>query len=444
MRIAMVGTGYVGLTTGALFADRGNSVVCVDNKSEVVEMLRRGEVHIYEPGLREVVKRNVDRETLTFSNSLEEAVKWAEGSFITVGTPSRQDGSFNLDQVLGVAKEIGFALRNTDGFRLVVMKSTVPPGSWERVTEAVEDGLGEYGGKVDWAYVANPETLAEGKAIEDFTKPDRVMIGTDSDRAFELMDELYHPFVRKKGLTIRGTPGEVELSKLLANAILPCRVAVINEGARIADRLKNVDMEVVRRMVGTDSRIGEHFLYPGPGYGGSCFPKDIRGLVAASHSLGYSPILLSRIDESNDNHKRYEAERVMGLIGRNRPKIGVWGLTFKPGTDDVREAASLTIVNYFVERGAEVTAYDPQDRKARLEFGDKINFASDQYLATQGADALVLLTEWEQFDSPDFVILKSKMRGRKLFDLRNRWKRGIAERNGFDYFGVGRNFPLEK
>jgi len=438
----MIGTGYVGLVTGALFADRGNEVVCVDNNPQVIETLNSGKVHIFEPGLEQIVQDSRRRRTLNFSTELGPAVKKSEVIFLAVGTPSREDGSFDTTYLNQAALEVGQILHHDSGFKTVVVKSTVPQGTWRKISSILEE---EISGNTSlrWAYVSNPETLAEGTAINDFSKPDRVMIGTYSEEAFALLKELYHPFNIKRDKIMRGTPADAELAKLFANTALATRVAMVNEFARIADLTEGADMDLIRRLMCEDARIGYSFMFPSPGYGGSCFPKDVQGLVHQSRLDGYDPLLLSRVHLSNEAHKKYLGERVAQLLMEKvSPKMGVWGLTFKPNTDDMRDAASVPIITGLLNRGFNVCAYDPQDRKAREIFGGRVNFVRDKYEAAQGADALLLLTEWKEFDAPDFSRLAQSMSGRQLFDLRNRWLPEAANRHGFDYYGLGRNYPL--
>ncbi|MBU0457669.1 MAG: UDP-glucose/GDP-mannose dehydrogenase family protein [Nanoarchaeota archaeon] len=444
MKITICGCGYVGLVTGALFADRGNKVICVDNNPKIVNALNSGKIHIFEPGLGKLVQESVKRGNLSFIDKVEEAVQNSDVIFLAVGTPSNGDGSFNLSYIKEAAKDIGRALRNSLGFKVVVVKSTVPQGSYKILSGIINQELGD-GSLVEWAYVSNPETLAEGTAVKDFQSPDRIIIGTDSDKAFLIMKELYYPFIIKRDRIMRGSPADAELAKLFSNTALATRVAMINEMARVADITPGADMDVVRRMVCEDSRIGYKFMFPSPGYGGSCFPKDIQGLVAQAKIYGYNPKLLSVIHESNEVHKNYMGERVAGLINcQNTTTVAVWGVTFKPQTDDMRDAASIPIITRLINEGINVNVYDPQDNKARGIFGNKVTFFNDQYEAVKNADALILLTEWRQFDSPDFSRLKTQMKGRQLFDLRNRWLPEAANRNGFDYFGVGRNYLLHE
>ncbi|MFQ5474851.1 MAG: UDP-glucose dehydrogenase family protein [Candidatus Nanoarchaeia archaeon] len=441
MKICMIGTGYVGLVTGTMFADRGNEVVCVDNNPDIVDRLNDGKIHIFEPGLEEKVASSVRRGNLSFTRDPAEPVRESEVTFLAVGTPSNGDGSFNLKYLKGAARDVGAALRATTGLGVVVGKSTVPQGTYKVLTDIMESAKGDSG--ADIAYVSNPETLAEGTAVRDFSSPDRIIIGTDSDEAFAIMEELYHPFNIRDDRIRRGSPADAELAKLFSNTALANRVAMVNEFARIADVTPGADMDVIRRMVCEDRRIGFSFMFPSPGYGGSCFPKDIQGVVAQAIKDGYEPVLLSTIHESNERHKNYLGRRITDLLAQKEsPRIAVWGLTFKPKTDDMRDAASVPIITRLLNEGAQVTAYDPQDEKARKIFGNNIDFARGQYEATEDADALVLLTEWKQFDAPDFDKLGSLMAGRQLFDLRNRWLPAAANRHGFHYFGVGRSYPL--
>jgi UDPglucose 6-dehydrogenase len=441
MNICIVGTGYVGLVTGTLFAERGNNVVCVDKDPEIVAITNTGNTHFFEPGLKGLVKKNIKKSTLRATTDINKAVLDADVIFLCVNTPSNGNGSFQLDHLKSAASDVGKALQNASSFKIVVTKSTVPQGTHKMITEIINKEAGD----AEWAYVSNPETLAEGTAIREFSRPDRTIIGVASDKAFEVMKELYHPFNIRRDRLMRGSPADAELAKLFSNTALACRIAMVNEFARIADHTSDADMDTIRRMVCSDSRIGYRFMFPSPGYGGSCFPKDIRGLVHQAELDGFKPQLLSTIHESNEAHKNYLGERLQKLLeSKENPVIAVWGLTFKPNTDDMRSAASIPIVTRLINEGAVVIAYDPQDSKARKIFEDRITFASSQYDAVKGADALVLLTEWSHFDSPDYARLKKLMSGNKLFDLRNRWLHEAANRHGFDYFGVGRNYPLEK
>lgn len=456
MKITMVGTGYVGLVTGTLFADRGNEVVCVDKNEEIINNLNKGKVHIYEPGLETLVKNNLTNDNLKFTTELREPVLNSKAIFIAVGTPSEEDGSFNLGYVKNVAEEIGDILKDAEGFKVIVGKSTVPQGTYELVNTILmkkqAEALFERNPdvmvirekrKLKWAYVSNPETLAEGTAVSDFAKPDRIIIGTDSDEAFEVMKELYHPFNIQNDRIFRGSPADAELAKLFSNTMLASRIASINECARIADITDGADMDNIRRMVCADRRIGNQFMFPSPGYGGSCFPKDVQGLVAKAREKGYDPKLLSEIHLSNEAHKEYLGERVAKLFA-GYERMAVWGLTFKPKTDDMRDAASVPIISKLISKGIQIAAYDPQDVKAKRIFGERVEFFDDKYSAVKDAEGLMLLTEWNEFDAPDFDKLKELMNGNLLFDLRNRWLPKAANNHGFDYYGVGRSYPLNK
>ena len=442
MKITMVGTGYVGLVTGTLFADRGNDVMCVDNNKEIIGNLNKGNVHIYEPGLEALVKSNLEKGNLKFTTELRNSVLNSHVTFIAVGTPSDEEGAFNLKYVQNAAEEIGDILKEGRGFKVIVGKSTVPQGTYEVVTDILSKRLN--GADVRWAYVSNPETLAEGTAVHDFAKPDRIIVGTNSDDAFRVMQELYHPFNIQSDRIIRGSPADAELAKLFSNTALATRIATINEFARIADITPGADIDIIRRMVCEDQRIGYKFMFPSPGYGGSCFPKDVQGLVARARENGYNPLLLSQIHHSNEAHKNYMGERVQKLLANKGVKVAVWGLTFKPNTDDMRDAASIPIITRLINEGVKVVAYEPQDGKARQIFGEKVEFAADKYTAVKEADALILLTEWKEFDAPDFDRLKDLMRGNLVFDLRNRWLPKAVNNHGFNYYGVGRNYRLTK
>ena len=437
MKLSMIGTGYVGLITGSLFADRGNNVTCVDVNQELIESLQQGKIHIFEPGLEQIVSRNIQNGNLQFSTSTQETVESSDITFLAVNTPSNPSGSFNLDYLTQAARDVGEALKTTSGFKVVVGKSTVPQGTHKILTKVIN----ETSGGADWAYVANPETLAEGNAVQDFSKPERIILGTDSEKAFALMKELYHPFNIQQDRIVRGSPADAELAKLFSNTALAMKVAMVNEFARISDTVSGADMDTIRRMVCEDSRIGYQFMFPSPGYGGSCFPKDVQGLVSKAREHGYDPLLLGQVHESNQAQKMYVGNKINSLLQRENPTVAVWGVTFKPGTDDMREAASIPIVTGLLNRGAKITIYDPQDEKAKEIFGEKVTFVNHKYEAVQDADALILLTEWREFDSPDFDNLSSHMRGRQLFDLRNRWLPEAVNRNGFDYIGIGRNHP---
>ncbi|MEC8339648.1 MAG: UDP-glucose/GDP-mannose dehydrogenase family protein [Nanoarchaeota archaeon] len=437
--ITMIGTGYIGLVTGTLFADKGNNVTCVDKNQEIVELLNSGKIHIFEPGLEELVKKNKKENRIKFTKKLD--LSDSEFIFLGVNTPSNKEGSFNLEYLLSAARDIGRALRNVSGYKIIICKSTVPQGTHKLIEEIITAEIQD-NGKLKWDYVSNPETLAEGTAVRDFAKPDRIIIGTNSDKAFQKMKLLYHPFI-KNDIIMRGTPSDAELAKLMSNTVLASRVATANEFARIADITPGADADIIRKMVCEDERIGYNFMFPSPGYGGSCFPKDIQGLVNQSKIDGYNPLLLSQIHKSNEEHKKYTGERISTLLNEiKNPTIGIWGITFKPNTDDMRDAASIPIISGLINRGANVIVYDPQDSKAKEIFGDKVTFVNSQYDAVKNADALILMTEWSCFDSIDYNRLKKNMKGNYLFDLRNRWNPKDANNAEFTYVGMGRYYPF--
>ncbi len=439
----MIGTGYIGLVTGTLFADRGNNVVCVDKNPKIVDMLNSGKIHIFEPGLEELVAKNRRDGRIEFTSDINDKIEDADAIFLGVNTPSCEDGSFNLEFLIRAAEDVGKALKKSKGYKVIVGKSTVPQGTYKLISKVIADEIGD-NPDLQWDYVSNPETLAEGTAVRDFAKPDRIIIGTNSDRAFILMEELYHPFNITNDRIIRGSPVDAELAKLEANTQLALRVASANEFARIADVTEGADADIIRRMVCEDSRIGYKFLFPSPGYGGSCFPKDIQGIVSQAQKDGYNPLLLSQIHASNEAHKNYLGDRVGDFLKEiPNPRIAMWGVTFKPKTDDMRDAASIPIITGLLNRGAQVVVYDPKDEKAREIFGDKVTFVNSQYEAVKNADALVLMTEWSNFDSPDFKRLREEMKGNDLFDLRNRWIPKIANSYGFNYVGIGRKYLLK-
>jgi UDPglucose 6-dehydrogenase len=445
MNITIIGTGYVGLVTGALFADRGNHVTCVDINQEIVDKLNNGEVHIYEPGLKEIVKRNRENGQLIFTTCLKDAANRSEIIFLAVGTPSKEDGSFSLEYLKKAANDLGETLQSSSGFKVIVCKSTVPQGTYKLLSQIINDQVKD-NQNLKWAYVSNPETLSEGSAVRDFSKPDRIIIGTNSNKAFDIMKELYNPFNIKNDRIIRGLPADAELAKLFSNTALAARISMVNEFARIADVTEGADMDNIRKMVCSDSRIGYNFMFPSPGYGGSCFPKDIQGVVNQAKLDGFNSHLLCQIHISNEEHKNKMAEKIQEKLGTFEGKnLAIWGVTFKPNTDDMRDAPAIKIVDKLINNGATVTIYDPQDTKAKeIWKGDKIKFVNNKYEAVTGSDALILLTEWKEFDAPNFSKLKDLMKGNYLFDFRNRWLPEAANRNSFNYYGIGRNYQFLK
>ena len=427
----MVGTGYVGLVVGACLAENGNTVACVDSDAAKVNSLEAGEVPIYEPGLEEMIPRNVREERLRFTTNLRSAVEQSDIVFIAVGTPQDEDGSADLRHVLAVADGIGRAM---NGYKVVVNKSTVPVGTTVRVQETIAGLTGH-----PFAVVSNPEFLKEGTAVDDFMKPDRVIVGATDARARDVMVELYAPFVRTGNPVLVMDPASAELTKYAANAMLASRISFMNEIANLCDRI-GADVAEVRRGIGTDSRIGSSFLFPGIGYGGSCFPKDVKALLKMAADVGAPLSVVDAVDRVNQAQMRLLVPRIAahlgGLAGR---VIAVWGLAFKPRTDDIREAPALALVRGLREGGAAVRAYDPKAMSAvqRL-LGESVTLCARGYDAVEGADALVLATEWNEFREPDFQRIKGLMRRPAIFDGRNMYNPTLLREMGFHYEGIGR------
>ena len=432
MKIVVVGTGYVGLVTGTCFAESGHEVVCVDLDEGKIATLRGGGVPIYEPGLEELVRRNVKERRLSFTSSLAEAMPGAEVAFIAVGTPPGETGEADLRHVLAAAEDVGRAIRR---YTVVVNKSTVPVGSADKVAEAIR----RVNPGAEFDVVSNPEFLKEGAAIDDFMRPDRVVVGVASERARVVMAELYAPFVRVEQPILFMDTGSAELTKYAANAMLATRISFMNDLAALCERL-GADVDHVRRGVGSDKRIGYPFLFPGSGFGGSCFPKDLRALIRMARDLGLDFDLLRSVERVNERQKRWLVERALKHFGSFAGKtFGVWGLAFKPRTDDMREAPSIVVVEGLVGNGARVRAHDPvASDVARRLFHDRIEIVPEPYAAAEGADALFLVTEWNEFRQPDLERLKRAMRTPVLFDGRNVWDAGKARAAGFAYYGVGR------
>ena len=443
MKLSVVGAGYVGLVTGACFAEMGNTVTCVDKDTDKVSALRSGRVPFYEPGLPELVAANLREGRLQFATSVAEAVAGSSIQFIAVNTPADGDGSTNLTQVMDVAREIGRGLR-TDS--IVVNKSTAPVGTVERIRATIEDELKRRGVRLTVDVVSNPEFLKEGSAVNDFMRPDRVVVGADSERAVEQLRTLYAPFIRNHDRLLVMSARDAEMTKYAANAMLATRISFMNEIANLCEKL-GVDVENVRRGIGSDARIGYSFIYPGCGYGGSCFPKDIKALIHMAEASGVEPEVLRAVESRNQSQKQRLFEKIQGHLGAKLAggTIGVWGLAYKPGTDDVREAPSLALIERLLDAGARVKAYDPvaiesARRKlpaAWLKSG-KFELVSHQYDAAAGADALALVTEWKPFRNPDFDMLKKLMRKPVIFDGRNQYDPQQVRSLGFEYFGIGR------
>jgi UDPglucose 6-dehydrogenase len=432
VRVTVIGSGYVGLVAGACFAETGNDVVCADLDEAKVERLRRNDLPIYEPGLEPIVRRNQEEGRLAFTTDIGAAVERAQVVFIAVGTPEGEDGSADLHHVLDVARVIG---RHLHAPKVVVTKSTVPVGTAERVREAIREST-----DVPFSICANPEFLKEGAAVEDFMHPDRVVIGVEDERARAAMAQLYAPFFRKSDRLLFMDIPSAEVTKYAANAMLATRISFMNQMANLCERV-GADVTNVRRGIGTDQRIGPAFLFPGPGYGGACFPKDIKALIRTARDVGAAADLLEAVEAVNHRQKQVLLAKVdAALEGRVEGRqVALWGLAFKAETDDIRESPALPLVEGLLARGASVRAHDPHAMEnARRHFGDRITFAADPYAAAHGADALVVVTEWLVYRNPDFERLLTEMRGRVLVDGRNLYEGARLRELGFAYASIGR------
>lgn len=438
MKLAIIGAGYVGLVTAACFAEMGNEVICVDADAAKVKALEQGRIPIYEPGLEDYVRRNCQENRLCFTTDLVPVVQRSLVLFIAVGTPQDTDGSADLSMVLEVAREIG---RHMNGYKVIVEKSTVPVGTAAQVQQVIAEELKARGEAFEFDVVSNPEFLKEGTAIEDFMKPDRIVVGCNEVRVAELMKELYAPFVRTHHPIIIMDVVSAELTKYAANAFLATKISFINEMANICART-GADIAMVRQGIGSDPRIGNLFLFPGLGYGGSCFPKDMQALIHTANSLGYPPRLLEAAEAINRDQRQIFIDAVRkyfndDLKGR---VLALWGLSFKPQTDDIREAPALTIIHHLLELGVRLKAYDPQAMPATRQYlGDNqaVSFASSSYEALEGAEALLIATEWTKFREPDFERMKSLMKAPVIFDGRNIYNPAKMAKLGFKYFYVG-------
>jgi UDPglucose 6-dehydrogenase len=432
MKLCVVGTGYVGLVAGTCFAEGGNDVVCVDNVAAKVEALKQGIVPIYEPGLEELIRRNTTEGRLTFSTDLATGVKQSLVVFIAVGTPSGDDGAADLSSVWSVGRTVAEAM---DGYRVVVTKSTVPVGTHAKLAQVIRQYTAH-----PFDVVSNPEFMKEGAAIDDFMKPDRVVIGTTSERAADVMRELYEPYVRTGAPILTMDNASAEMTKYAANALLATRISFMNEMANLCERV-GADVDLVRRGVGSDRRIGHHFLFPGAGYGGSCFPKDVKAVIHTAHEQGMGFPLLNAVEEVNEAQKQRLVQKIVGEYGQNLEgrRFAVWGLAFKPRTDDMREAPSLTAVRGLLGRGARVAVHDPEAlAEARKHFGDAVSYHRTNYEALEGADALLIVTEWSEFRRPDFQRMKRLMKSPVIFDGRNLYELDTMRDHGFTYFPIGR------
>ena len=439
MKVTIFGTGYVGLVTGACLAEMGNHVVCVDIDESKVERLKRGEIPIFEPGLEPIVRRNYANGQLEFTTEASAAVAHAQIIFIAVGTPPDEDGSADLKYVLGVAKSIGCHL---DRYTVIVNKSSVPVGTADRVHKAVAAELSARGAQVEFDVMSNPEFLKEGDAVEDCLRPDRIVIGSSSERATGVLRKLYAPFNRNHDRTVVMDVRSAELTKYAANAMLATKISFMNEIANIAERV-GADVELVRQGIGSDPRIGYHFIYPGAGYGGSCFPKDVQALERTARSVGYQARLLGAVEAVNHDQKAKLFEFISHYFngdvhGRT---IALWGLAFKPNTDDMREASSRRLMEALWEAGAKVRAYDPQARhETHRVYGDRndLVLCDSAYQALDGADALAIITEWKAFRSPDFARIRAALKEPVIFDGRNLYEPAVVEEAGLAYYGMGR------
>ncbi len=439
MRVTVVGTGYVGLVSGTCLADVGNDVLCIDSDEKKIAGLRDGEIPIFEPGLDELVQRNTSAGRLRFSTDLAEGVAHGEVVFIAVGTPPDEDGAADLQHVLAVAHGIGTVLED---YRVIVNKSTVPVGTADKVKNAIQKALTSGNQEIDFSVVSNPEFLKEGAAIEDFLKPDRIVVGVADERSKEIMRELYAPFNRNHERLLFMDIRSAELTKYAANAMLATKISFMNELANIAERV-GADIETVRLGIGSDPRIGYHFIYPGCGYGGSCFPKDVKALAHTATENAYEARLLNAVEAVNEDQKASLLGKVCDHFGQDLSGLnfGVWGLSFKPNTDDMREAPSLTVISGLLERGAMVLGYDPvagPEAQRHFENDKGFSLAEDMYGASENADALILLTEWKEFRAPDMGRLLSNLRTPVIFDGRNVFDPAVMKRLGARYYSIGR------
>ena len=439
MKIAVVGTGYVGLVSGACFADMGNDVICVDVDAKKIESIKKGELPIYEPGLAEIVQRNTEAKRLSFTTKLEEALKTAQICFIAVGTPMGEDGSADLHYVLEVASGIG---RHMIRHMYVVDKSTVPVGTAVKVKKTIQKELDERKSSLEFDVVSNPEFLKEGTAVHDCLTPDRIVIGTDSKRAEKKMRELYTPFVRTTEALLFMDIASAEMTKYTANSMLAAKISFMNEISNICE-LVGADVNKVRIGIGSDHRIGYHFIYPGCGYGGSCFPKDVQALIRTSQSYGYAPRILQAVEEVNMLQKQVIPDKVVKKYGEDLTghTFAAWGLSFKPDTDDMRESAAITVIRELMDRGASLKVYDPkamqQAKDCYLADYQTIEYCQSKYTALVDADAMILLTEWKEFKAPDFAEMKMRLKNPVVFDGRNQYHAGQMKEIGFEYYQIG-------
>ncbi|MBX3621815.1 MAG: UDP-glucose/GDP-mannose dehydrogenase family protein [Rhizobacter sp.] len=443
MKITVIGTGYVGLVTGACLAEMGNHVVCLDVDAAKIRILEEGGIPIHEPGLLEVVKRNRAAGRLQFTTDIAAAVAHGTLQFIGVGTPPDEDGSADLQYVLAAARNVG---RHMTDYKVVIDKSTVPVGTGEKVRAAVAEELAKRGVSLDFAVVSNPEFLKEGAAVEDFMRPDRIVVGADDERAILLMRALYSPFIRNHDRLLVMDIKSAEFTKYAANSMLATRISFMNELALLAEKV-GADIELVRKGIGSDPRIGYHFLYAGAGYGGSCFPKDVKALVSAARGADLELQVLTAVEAANDRQKHVLVDKIVATYGDDLSgrQFAIWGLAFKPNTDDMREAPSRVVIAELVRRGATVKAYDPvamNEARRVLEGTRGLSFVDNQTDALKGSDALVIVTEWKEFKSPDFDAIKDLLKQPRIFDGRNLYEPALMASLGIEYFGIGRGLPM--
>jgi UDPglucose 6-dehydrogenase len=442
MKISMVGTGYVGLVSGTCFAETGINVTCVDNNSEKINHLNNGSIPIYEPGLEPMVKQNVKKERLFFTTSLKDSLVDSEALFIAVGTPPDEDGSADLQHVLAVAREVG---KYMDHYMVIVTKSTVPIGTAKKVKAAIQEELDKRGSDLDFDVASNPEFLKEGDAVEDFLRPDRIVIGTESEKAEEVLRRLYHPFLLNQHPILFMDIPSAELTKYTANAMLATKISFINDIANLCE-IVGADVSSVRKGIGSDSRIGYQFIYAGAGYGGSCFPKDVKALINTADQHNYSLEILKAVENVNERQKAMIFNKVYDHFNGDLKgkKFGLWGLSFKPNTDDMREAPAITVINKLLEAGAIVHGYDPVAMdESKRKVGDIIDYAEDQYEAVKDADGLIMMTEWSEFRVPKWQEMEKLMKNKLVFDGRNIYDKDDMKKWGWTYYSIGRK-PINK
>jgi UDPglucose 6-dehydrogenase len=438
MKVIVVGTGYVGLVSGTCFAETGVDVVCVDVDERKINMLNQGRIPIYEPGLEDIYKRNVEKGRLSFSTSLKDSLADAEAVFIAVGTPPDEDGSADLKYVLGVAREIG---RNMDHYMVVITKSTVPVGTSMKVKAAILEELKARNADVPFDVASNPEFLKEGSAVDDFLKPDRIVVGIESQEAEKTIKRLYKPFLLNGHPILFMDIASSEMTKYAANSMLATKISFMNDIAVLCE-LVGADVSMVRKGIGSDARIGNKFIYPGTGYGGSCFPKDVQALVRTAEEYGHSLEILKAVEAVNYRQKSILVKKIKQHFGDQLKgmKFGMWGLSFKPKTDDMREAPSLVIIEQLLQAGATVTAYDPVAmEEAKRILGDRISYANDEYEACIDADALIVVTEWPEFRMPNFRVLDRLLKNKVIFDGRNIYEPEEMKDLSYSYYSIGRN-----